>query len=268
MFGLFDKKTEAQKTIDSMGFDEASHHYAAMVASKIPTVSVMHQFYMEELDAASHSDNPLVQSFVEDSGVLEEDYKGAMERSNPEVDGPDGPQQLLLKICMQLAHDEDLMVRFRLQIVTNLVEQMEVEVPASTFRVTNEVELQKFFSAVGPQKAGAEMRKRAMEGDAYCQEAMSQLATLLIQQGKGSEQVMADHFTFTKLSAESGNPGSQYNLAKIYTNRINADAKFWSEQDLANMRSALTWHEKAFTNGVAESEASIQTFKNLLSRHD
>ncbi|MHC9013826.1 hypothetical protein [Stenotrophomonas maltophilia] len=267
MFGLFDKRTEVQKTIDSMGFDEASHHYAEMVASKIPTVSVMHQFYMEELDAASYSDNPLVQSFVEDSGVLEEDYKGALDRSNPAVDGPDGPQQLLVKICMQLSHDRDLMVRFRLQIVTNLVEQMEVDVPSSTFRVTNEVEMERFISAVGPQKAGAEMRKRAMEGDAYCQEAMSQLTTILIQQGKANEQTIADHYTFTKLSAESGNPSSQYNLAKIYTNRIDTEAEFWSPQDLANMRSALTWHERAFANGVAESEASIEIFKKILLPH-
>lgn len=266
MFGLFDKKTEVQKAIDSMGFDEASHHYAAMVASKIPTVSVMHQFYMEELDAASQG-NSLARSFVEDSGVLEQDYKGALDRSNPDVDGPDGPQQLLLRICMQLAHDQDLMVRFRLQIVTNLVEQMEVDVPSSTFRVTNEVEMERFISAVGPQQAGVEMRKRAMEGDAYCQEVMSQLATALIQQGKGNEQVMADHYMFTKLSAESGNPSSQYNLAKIYTNRINATARYWSQEDIANMRSALTWHERAFANGVAESEASIETFKKMLLPH-
>ncbi|HGM7297123.1 hypothetical protein D7Y40_03105 [Stenotrophomonas maltophilia] len=264
MFGLFKKKTEVQQAIDSMGFEEASHHYAAMVASKIPTVGVMHQFYMEELDAASQG-NALARSFVEDSGVLEQDYKGALDRSNPNVDGPDGPQQLLLRICMQLAHDEDLMVRFRLQIVTNLVEQMEVDAPSSTFRVTNEVEMERFIAAVGPQQAGLEMRKRAMEGDAYCQEALSQLATVLIQQGKGNAQVLGDQYLFTKLSAESGNPSSQYNLAKIYTNRIDTKAHFWSPEDHSNMRSALMWHERAFANGVAESESSINTLKKILS---
>ena len=264
MFGLFNKKTEVQQAIDSMGFDEASHHYAAMVASKIPTVSVMHQFYMEELDAASHSDNPLVQSFVEDSGVLEQDYKGAMDRSNPAVDGPDGPQQLLLKICMQLSHDEDLMVRFRLQIVTNLVEQMEVSAPSSSFTIASPEDFERLIDEIGKEKAAIEVRNQALNGNAFCQETMSQITSMMIMQGDASEQLLEEQYTFTKLSAESDNAQAQYNLGLIYMRRVNTDADQWSRQDVANMKAALMWHERASKNGVGQADAAIAMLKSIL----
>lgn len=261
---MFKKKTEVQQAIDSMGFDEASHHYAAMVASKIPTVSVMHQFYMEELDAASQSDSALARSFVDDSGVLEQDYQGAMDRSNPAVDGPDGPQQLLLRICMQLAHDEDLMVRFRLQIVTNLVEQMEVSAPSSSTPIENPEDFERLVDKIGKTQATLEVRKQALNGNAFCQETMSQVTSMLISDGNTNEQLLEEQYMFTKLSAESDNPQAQYNLGLIYMRKINTDAEQWSQQDIANMRSALMWHERASKNGVDQADAAIAMLKSIL----
>ncbi|MBA0446147.1 hypothetical protein D7Y61_02205 [Stenotrophomonas maltophilia] len=246
-----------------MGFDEASHHYAAMVASKIPTVSVLHQFYMEELDAASQG-NALARSFVEESRVSEADYKGALNRSNPAVDGPDGPQQLLLKICMQLFDNEDLMVRFRLQIVTNLIEQMEVTTPSLSAPIESPEDFERLAGKIGKTQATLEMRNQALNGNAFCQETMSQVTSMLIDDGNASEQLLEEQYTFTKLSAESDNPQAQYNLGLIYMRRINTDAEQWSRQDVANMKAALMWHERALKNGVGQADAAIAMLKSLL----
>ncbi len=61
------------------------------------------QFLLEELESASlvpKEDNPSAKEFVDNSGFSSIDYKGALGRSLPEVDGAIGGQQILNKWIM------------------------------------------------------------------------------------------------------------------------------------------------------------------------
>jgi len=122
MFGLFKPQSEVQKLIKNIGFDKAADHYAEVVLQKIPDGRVFHQFILEEMDAAQ-SGNDAAQAFVREVGIPLQDYKGAMRRSFPEVDGPNGPQQTLLRICMQLGSNVDRMVAMRVGIVRRLLKK-------------------------------------------------------------------------------------------------------------------------------------------------
>jgi len=69
---------------------------AADVSSRIKTYEVAKQFVLEEIDAASQG-NMQAKIFAGNSGFEPYEYMDAMEDSFDEVDGPDGPQQTLLR---------------------------------------------------------------------------------------------------------------------------------------------------------------------------
>ncbi len=71
------------------------------VMSRIASEDVAYQFILEELDGASQG-NAAAQAFARNSGIPASTYSGALGNSNSEIDGPEGPQQLLLALSMQL----------------------------------------------------------------------------------------------------------------------------------------------------------------------
>jgi len=90
---------------------------AADVSSRIKNYEVAKQFVLEELDAARQG-NEYAQSFVKESGFEPNEYINAMERSFDEVDGPDGPQQTLLRyIHNRRMNDENAAVELRVRVV-------------------------------------------------------------------------------------------------------------------------------------------------------
>lgn len=79
--------------------DCTAERLIAAIESKIESRKVALQFILEELDAA-RSGNSYVLDRINKFYFNENEYIGAMARSWPDVDGPSGPQQLLLNaIC-------------------------------------------------------------------------------------------------------------------------------------------------------------------------
>ena len=73
------------------------------VDSTITSSFIAKQFILEEIDSASlvpEEDNPTAKEFVDNSGFNHSKYKGALDRSLPEVDGGSGGQQILNKWLM------------------------------------------------------------------------------------------------------------------------------------------------------------------------
>lgn len=68
--------------------------------------SVAWQFILEELDAAQHG-TAFVVDRVQRFYINESDYKGALENSCEDVDGPTGPQQYLLDVTAFIAEKKD-----------------------------------------------------------------------------------------------------------------------------------------------------------------
>lgn len=117
------KKTQLEKMIDENGIDFVAVQLAILINEKISSLRVARQFVLEELDAARQG-NDVAQRFVKNSGFSESEYKGAMNRSFEEVDGANGPQQLILHILTsQLSQDIELMVKVRCQTVEHIMKE-------------------------------------------------------------------------------------------------------------------------------------------------
>lgn len=116
------KKTVLEKIIDEKGIESAAAQIAPLVNEKIGSIRVAKQFVLEELDAARQG-NLKAQRFVKESGYDEDEYKGALRNSFEEVDGANGPQQMLnMLLVPQLQHNMDLMVDLRTKIIDRVME--------------------------------------------------------------------------------------------------------------------------------------------------
>ena len=125
MFGLFKKKTQMERLIAQDGIEHVTARFAEIVARKLPTKAIAYHFILEELDGASQG-NAASKRFAECSGVAAVAYRGALSNSNPEVDGPDGPQQLLLGLSMDLARNADLMAEFRCKVDDKIMKKFRL----------------------------------------------------------------------------------------------------------------------------------------------
>lgn len=124
LFGLFRKKTQIEKLILDDGIEHATDRFAQIVARKLPTRYLAYQFILEELDGASKG-NAASQQFAKNSGIPSTEYLGTLANSTPEVDGPEGPQQLLLGFSLQIS-DRELMTEFRCKIDDKIMRHFEL----------------------------------------------------------------------------------------------------------------------------------------------
>lgn len=115
MFNFFKNKSDLEKLIDKDGLDYVAKRFAEIISRKLPTREIAYQFIQEELDGASGG-NDASKIFAATSGINPREYADALKNSIPEVDGPAGPQQLLLALSLQLQHDRDLMAKFRCKV--------------------------------------------------------------------------------------------------------------------------------------------------------
>ena len=115
---------EFEMKISEYGLDFVSSTAAKEVLQRIHSYSDALQFVFEELDAARHG-NEIAISFVNNSGFKENDYFGAMNNSFEEVDGPDGPQQILLALITSV-DNMDERVKFRIDIVDNIMQKRKL----------------------------------------------------------------------------------------------------------------------------------------------
>ena len=124
MFGFSKKKSAFEQQVISDGIEHASTRVAQEVLTKIGSYEVALQFVLEEIEAASQG-NKKALDFVKNSGFSESEYSGAMNNSFDEVDGPGGPQLLLLNFVTQIS-DIDLMVSLRVAAVDKIMQTWQL----------------------------------------------------------------------------------------------------------------------------------------------
>ena len=120
-------------------------------------------------------------------------------------------------------------------------------------------DLARLIRSLGAEPAGEKIKRAAREGNLNCQVFMSQ-AGLSIPQSSRTPHVQQETWEFTKLAAESGDAGSQFNFAKLWIDRIDASAESWSEQEWSFIRTAKSWHRRAAAQGF---KPSVDSLKNL-----
>ncbi len=114
-----------QELIKQDGIEHATRRFAEVICEMLNTKENAYQFILEEVEAASGG-NIAAMKFAAESGILPEEYSGAMQNSIPEIDGENGPQQFLLDISSQLMSNTDLMVKFRTQIAENVMKKFQL----------------------------------------------------------------------------------------------------------------------------------------------
>lgn len=254
MFEWLKPKTEVQQIIERDGMHEAVVRCARTVGLKIPTIEVYRQFLLEELDAAQHG-NAEAQAFAHSAGIPHSEYNGAMQRSIPEVDGPDGPQQALLRLCQQLGGDSEEVAHFRIAVVRELM----AAVSRPPQEIHTEEDVHRLFREQGPDVGLRTVANCAFDGNLVCQIVMSQIGLEHLQEGY-DETTWAQCEKFTKMAAEQGDAASQCNLAKLYSDDVESHSNP-SARDLERIKQAEFWHRKAAAQGYAES---IEALKNPL----
>ena len=114
MFKFLRKKTQVEALIAADGIDHVVDRFTEIIARKLTGRELAYQFILQELDGA-HLGNAESQLFAKNSGIHEVEYRAALHKSIPEVDGAEGPQQLLLALSLQIT-DPDQMADFRCRI--------------------------------------------------------------------------------------------------------------------------------------------------------
>jgi hypothetical protein len=121
MFNILQKKTNVERLIEIHGFETAIKEFGKIIAEKIPNKEIAYQFILQELDGASKGNDDSMR-FAEESGLIPAEYEGALQNSIIEVDGPDGPQQTLLAMSLELIRNQKLAAQFRCRISDQIMQ--------------------------------------------------------------------------------------------------------------------------------------------------
>ena len=127
----------------------------------------------------------------------------------------------------------------------------------------NTDDIEKLKKTVDPYKFGEILRESAEKGSFDSQLMLSTMTLVLMNDIEGKpqqERIEADFLKYTKMAAENGDAGSQFNLGKFYFSKIDAsDGKLY-EDDYPLVREAEYWLKKAASQG---DEKSILFIKDL-----
>lgn len=120
-------------------------------------------------------------------------------------------------------------------------------------------DIERLVRTKGAPQAGVEIKAAARSGNLMCQVFLSQ-AAFSVPEHLQNELIKSDMEEFTRLAAQSGDPESQFNLAKLYFGKISPDSDTISTEELSYISEAKAWHRKAAAQGF---EPSVQALKRL-----
>ncbi|WP_207081339.1 sel1 repeat family protein [Novosphingobium sp. KA1] len=120
-------------------------------------------------------------------------------------------------------------------------------------------EAKKLIERLGQSRGGEIIRAGALAGNVFCQIFLSQ-AGLSIPKERRNDKLQHDLVMFTEMAAKSGDAGSQFNLGKLYMDKIDASAEYLDQDDIDNIKQAKYWYGMASRQGLPEA---IRSLKNL-----
>ncbi|MFC4930496.1 hypothetical protein [Massilia sp. GCM10023247] len=203
MFNFFRKKTELEQLIASDGIEHAASRFADIISRKLPNKEIAYQFILQELDGARQG-NEASKWFANNSGIQLSEYRNALSKSVPEVDGAGGPQQVLLALSLQLANDQSVMAKFRCKVADNIMKKFELgKYASSEERIANLAGAMKMNEA-----------KPALQIEKKFEQIVAEMLAALNQDGI----VMLDEEGAANIARESLQNISEQDLLKCKTN--------------------------------------------------
>ncbi|MBV5350020.1 hypothetical protein JZU71_02350 [bacterium] len=112
-------------------------------------------------------------------------------------------------------------------------------------------DIKRLMDSLGLAKAGEIIRKQAHEGNVVCQIFLSQ-GSLHYGDGRDEE--------YTRMAAESGDPGSQYNLCLILIKKLDSSKEYFNEDDILIIREVKHWYRRATEQGFRPADNSLRGF--------
>lgn len=106
MFSFF-RKNGSERAIDH------GRKCAQSICAAIDDMEIIMQLILEDIEGASMG-NEKAKSFARSSGISSSQYRGALQNSRPEVDGPRGVKTFLDEAALKYLPDLDRVTDFRL----------------------------------------------------------------------------------------------------------------------------------------------------------
>jgi hypothetical protein len=172
-------------------------------------------------------------------------------------------------MCIKLDHvDPDLINHAKELLkqyapIAKLTSALNARESSDNIKITEAGDIESLIGKYGTEKAGNIIRGLAANGNLFCQIFLSAMGLQLPEKHRTSE-INQDIELFTKLAAEGGDPGSQFNLAIILVKKVELSNSTFSEQDIQLMHKSKYWHEKAAAQGFTPSIHSLRTIKKAL----
>lgn len=145
--------------------------------------------------------------------------------------------------------------------VTNALNNTSSQNQNNEIKETRDIEI--LINKHGAKDAGKILRESALTGNILCQLFLS-TAGFQIPEKNRTVKMKNDIELFTKMAAEGGDPGSQFNLALLYTKKVYPSTDVFSEQDIDFLLQAKHWHEKAVAQGYVPSIDALKNINYLL----
>lgn len=120
MFSIFSK--------NKFGSSPASKHgqkCAQSICSEVDNIEIIMQLVLEDIEGAAMG-NDKAKSFARSSGISPEQYKGALNNSRPEVDGPRGVKSYLDNEALKYYPDLEKVVDFRLSATDYIMRHYKI----------------------------------------------------------------------------------------------------------------------------------------------
>jgi len=136
------------------------------------------------------------------------------------------------------------------------------ELSLENINIKNTKDLEKLMRGLGPERASEIMRKRALEGNLTCQLFFANGASF-IPEADLTDSMRRDFEVFTKMAAENGDAGSQFNLALSFVKKVDSSKSYFSGDNIENLKQAKHWHKEAASQGFKPSIKSLESLKSV-----
>ena len=122
MFGFFKKRNNTiQQLIEKRGYEQAVALLAGSIIERLPNRAAAYEFMLQELDGASMG-NDNSKKAAANSGIPPSHYKGELNKDVPEIRSA---QDNITNYSLQLADDQELMARLRVDIGVEVMKHFE-----------------------------------------------------------------------------------------------------------------------------------------------
>ncbi|HCG7282244.1 TPA: sel1 repeat family protein [Vibrio parahaemolyticus] len=121
------------------------------------------------------------------------------------------------------------------------------------------------------KECGEILRKAAHQGSLDCQIFFSTACIVTMQNYEAHSyppKLEQDFIKYTKMAAEQGDVGSQFNLGKHYVGKVDLSDGYLHEEHHAYLKEAEHWYKEAANQGDKNSIEAIEELDSLFRMVD